>query len=56
MILRQNMRQTTQTEDDAKLQTTLENMRYAACTVDDIRFLHTRIAGRLPELPKLAEK
>jgi hypothetical protein len=56
VILRQNMRQTTQTEDDAKLRTTLENMRYAACTVDDIRFLRTRIAGRRPEQPKLAER
>ncbi|KAJ7075578.1 hypothetical protein C8R43DRAFT_847506, partial [Mycena crocata] len=31
VILRQNMRQKLQTDDDAKLRTALENMRYAAC-------------------------
>ena len=32
VILRKNMRQKTQTAEDAKLRTALENMRYAACT------------------------
>jgi hypothetical protein len=41
VILRKNMRQRTQTEEDAKLRTTLENMRYAACTLEDIKFLKT---------------
>jgi hypothetical protein len=46
VILRKNMRQRTQSEKDAKLRTALENMRYAACTPEDIMFLKTRIAGR----------
>jgi hypothetical protein len=56
VILRENMRQTTQTEDDAKLRTALENMRYAACTANDIRYLRTRIAGRRHDQPRLADK
>jgi len=56
VILRQNMRQTTQSVNDAKLRTALENMRYGACTPEDILFLRTRIAGKRPEQPKLTEK
>ena len=56
VILRQNMRQKSQTSDDKKLRTTLENMRYAACTSEDIAFLRSRIAGRGPNQPKLASK
>ncbi len=41
VILIQNMRQKTQTEADGKLRTALENMRYAACTSEDIAFLKT---------------
>jgi hypothetical protein len=33
-----------------------ENMRYKACTTEDISFLHTRIASDLPHRPKLAQK
>jgi hypothetical protein len=40
------MRQREQTAKDAKLRTALENMRYAACTPEDIEFLKTCIAGR----------
>jgi hypothetical protein len=47
----------TQTPEDPKLRTALENMRYAACTPEDIIFLKPRIAGRRPEQPpKLSEK
>src|ERR1700723_2192851 len=56
VILRENMRQKTQTPEDAKLRTALENMRYAACTPEYIIFLKTRIAGRRPEQPKLSGK
>jgi hypothetical protein len=38
------MRQTTQTPEDAMLRTALENMRFKACTTEDISFLHTRIS------------
>ena len=43
VILRQNMRQKTQTEEDAQFRTALENMRYRSCTDKDIRFLRTLI-------------
>jgi hypothetical protein len=45
VLLRQNMRQDTQSKDDERLRTALENMRYAACTSDDLDFLRSRIAG-----------
>jgi PIF1-like helicase len=51
VILRKNMRQRTQTAEDAKLRTALENMRYAACTPEDNKFLKTQIAGRHPDQP-----
>ena len=46
VILRQNMRQNTQSVDDTKFRTALENMRYARCTEEDIAFLKTCIAGK----------
>ena len=52
VILRENMRQKTQTLEDVKLCTALENMRYVACTPEDIKFLKTRIAGRRQNQPK----
>jgi hypothetical protein len=54
VMLRQNMRQQAQTPADDKLRTALENMRYGACTDDDIEFLESRIAGFRPENPKLS--
>ncbi|EFI27280.1 hypothetical protein CC1G_14752 [Coprinopsis cinerea okayama7 len=48
VILKQNMRQTAQSEDDAKLRMALENMRYKACTTNDIAFLRSRISSSLP--------
>ena len=56
VILRKNMRQKTQTAEDAKLRTALENMRYAACTPEDIKFLKSRIAGRHSNQPQLSSK
>jgi len=56
VILRQNMRQKQQTEQDSKLRTALENMRYRSCTTEDIAFLKSRIAGKGPNKPKLAQK
>ena len=56
IILRQNMRQKRQTPDDAKLRLALENMRYGACTSDDINYLETRIAGKGLNYPNLADK
>ena len=56
VILRKSMQQNTPSVEDAKLRTALENMRYAACTADDIKFLRSHVAGRRPDQPKLAEK
>lgn len=38
VILRENMRQKTQSEDDAKFRIALVNMRYKACTKEDLHF------------------
>ncbi|TFK60042.1 hypothetical protein BDN72DRAFT_779918, partial [Pluteus cervinus] len=56
VILRQNMRQKTQTPEDAKFRTALTNMRYKACTREDIDFLRTRIhqTGN-PERPDIRD-
>ena len=56
VILRENMRQISQTMEDAKFRTALVNMRYGACTAEDIKFLRLRIAGRRPVQPKVSSK
>ena len=53
VILRQNMRQTQQSEDDDKLRRALNNMRYKDCTVEDIQFLRTLISSPLPGKPSI---
>ena len=55
VILRQNMRQKTQSVEDAKLRTALENMRYKACTAEDINFLRTRISSNLPDCASICD-
>lgn len=56
-MLTQNMRQLSQSEDDDdKLCLALENMRYKACTDNDIAYLKTCVAGQSPTSPKLASK
>jgi hypothetical protein len=47
------MRQNEMSAEDVKLRLALENMRYGACTPEDLAFLRTRIAGFRPEDPKL---
>jgi hypothetical protein len=56
VILRQNMRQKSQSAEDAQFRTALENMRYAQCTQDDIEFLKTRVAGKKKGQPNIAKK
>src|ERR1700737_1160707 len=56
VILRENMRQRTQTVEDNKLRTVLENMRYAACTHEDIKSLKSRIAEGRSDQPKLSNR
>ncbi|KAI0038889.1 hypothetical protein FA95DRAFT_1585404 [Auriscalpium vulgare] len=45
VLLRQNMRQNTISEEDSRFRTALENMRYKACTSDDISLLRSRVVG-----------
>ena len=56
VILRENMRQKKQSAEDAKLRTCLENMRYKACTPDDIAFLRTRISSSVPGRPSICHE
>ena len=56
VILRENMRQKSQTAEDALLRTALVNMRYGKCTPEDIRFLRSRVAGKRPGQPNVAAK
>ncbi|HXP51396.1 MAG TPA: AAA family ATPase, partial [Bacteroidia bacterium] len=56
VILRDNMRQKTQTPEDEKLRTALVNMRYGKCTQNDIVFLRSRIAGKQVGKPNIASK
>ena len=48
VILRQNMRQKKQSLEDTKLRTALENMRYKACTADDVNFLRSLVSSEQP--------
>jgi hypothetical protein len=56
VILRENMRQRNQSLEDVKFRTALENMRYKACTPDDINFLRTCVTGPGKDRPKLPDK
>jgi len=56
VILRQNMRQRTQSADDAKFREALSNMRYKACTPADIAFLRTRMSSEMPGRSSVNEK
>jgi hypothetical protein len=51
VILRTNMRQRTQSTEDALFRQTLANMRYKVCTPTDIAFLKTQILCGLPGRP-----
>ncbi|EIN03439.1 hypothetical protein PUNSTDRAFT_19582, partial [Punctularia strigosozonata HHB-11173 SS5] len=55
VILRKNMRQQGMCEEDIKFRTALENLRYKACTQEDITLLKSRVAGPLPHQPKLSD-
>ena len=56
VILRQNMRQRSQSVEDAKFREALSNMRYKACTPADIAFLRTRISSEIPGRSNVNEK
>lgn len=46
VILTQNMRQTEMSENDHKFRTALSNMRYAACTNEDLIFLRSLVVNK----------
>ncbi|KAF9035648.1 hypothetical protein BJ165DRAFT_1312378, partial [Panaeolus papilionaceus] len=48
VILRQNMRQRNQSEEDTKLRRALENLRYKSCDAKDISFLRSLNSSSLP--------
>ncbi|KAE9401657.1 hypothetical protein BT96DRAFT_785056, partial [Gymnopus androsaceus JB14] len=53
VILRENMRQWTQSANDSKLRRALEHMRYKNCDLSDLQFLESRCAkakGRGPDV------
>jgi hypothetical protein len=52
VILKKNMRMQEMSATDVKYRAALENMRYAACTPDDIAFLRTRVIGPKPGQPR----
>jgi hypothetical protein len=56
VILRQNMRQRTQSPEDAKFREALSNMRFKACTPADIAFLRTRMSSEMPGRSSVNEK
>jgi hypothetical protein len=56
VILRKNMRQNRQSDDDNKLRVALQNMRYKACKPDDIIFLRTRISCNVPGRPSVCQE
>ncbi|KAJ7133230.1 hypothetical protein C8R44DRAFT_560222, partial [Mycena epipterygia] len=49
------MRQTTTSEDDTKLRTALSNMRYGACTKEDLAYLESRTISRRPGHPNYTD-
>jgi hypothetical protein len=51
VILKKNMRMQEMSAADVKYRAALENMRYAACTPDNIAFLRTRVIGLNPGQP-----
>ncbi|KAJ7124186.1 hypothetical protein C8R44DRAFT_551261, partial [Mycena epipterygia] len=55
VILKTNMRQTTDSEGDTKLRTALANMRYGACTQEDLAYLETRTVSRRPGHPNYTD-
>ena len=56
VILRQNMRQRSQSKQDGQLRTALENMRYKACTPADIDFLYSHVSSTLPDRTNVTEE
>lgn len=55
VILRKNMRQKTQSTEDAKFRQCLENLRYKSCTAEDIAFCRSLISTQIPGRPCISD-
>ncbi|KAJ7106600.1 hypothetical protein C8R44DRAFT_563021, partial [Mycena epipterygia] len=55
VILKKNMRQTALSEGDNKLRTALANMRFGACTAEDLAYLESRTISRRPGHPNFTD-
>lgn len=55
VILRKNMRQKKDSEDDDKLRTALMNMRYKDCSTADIAFLKSKISSQESGKPSICD-
>ncbi|KAF8882796.1 hypothetical protein BD779DRAFT_1381589, partial [Infundibulicybe gibba] len=56
VILRQNMRQATQSLDDSSLREALSNMCFKACTPADLTFLRTKVSSDAPGRSSITAK
>ncbi|KAF8143053.1 hypothetical protein K438DRAFT_1634372 [Mycena galopus ATCC 62051] len=50
------MRQTVDSVDDTRFRTALENMRFASCTLEDIKYLGSRVVSDQPDRPTFKDK
>ena len=55
VILRKNMRQKTESAEDAKFRQCLENLRYKSCTAEDIAFCRSLISTQIPGRPCISD-
>ena len=56
VMLCQNMRQRTESTEDARFREALSNMRYKACTAVDIDFLRSRVSINIPNKPSINDE
>ncbi|EAU84997.2 hypothetical protein CC1G_04093 [Coprinopsis cinerea okayama7 len=56
VILKKNMRQSEESDEDTKFRKALENLRYFNCDDDDIQFLRSRVAEANPRIDLNDEK
>lgn len=53
VLLRKNVRQVESGSEEDSLRLALSNMRYGACTEDDVRYLRSKVAGFTEDSPRL---
>ncbi|TFK61827.1 hypothetical protein BDN72DRAFT_777811, partial [Pluteus cervinus] len=55
VLLRQIMRQTGQSKDEVDFRSALANLRYKACTTEDLKHIRKRVHSKLPGRPKVTD-